>query len=198
MVRFPHCFPKGGDFYQALCKIFGIKRVPWPKNIKIVDVRKGLPFSDGSAGAIFSSHLLEHLDFDEGDFVIKESFRCLKREGVIRIIVPDLYQIAKRYVDGMINDPQEEHSHNFLRDLNMSAEPYYKGISKIIYNRFGHSKHFSMYSDDERSLKNLLEKHGFAKIQKMEYGQSRIPDIKLVEEKGRHEMAICLEGIKEF
>jgi len=180
--------------YHVLCKIFRIKPVPWPKNIKIIDVRKGLPFPDGAAEAIFSSHMLEHLDFDEGDFVIKESFRCLRREGVIRIIVPDLYQIAKRYVDGMINDPKEEQSYNFLRDLNTSAESY-KGIWKIIYNKFGHSKHLSMY--DERSLKKLLEKHGFAKIQRMEYSQSRISDIKLVEEKGRHEMAICIEGLKE-
>jgi|LQYC01.1.fsa_nt_gi Uncharacterized protein conserved in bacteria len=181
--------------YQALCKIFRIKPVPWPENIKIVDVRKGLPFPDGSSEAIFSSHMLEHLDFDEGDFVIKEAFRCLRGGGVIRIIVPDLFQTAQKYVDCMINDPQKEHSYNFLRDLNMSSKSY-EGIWKIIYNKFGPSKHLSMY--DEWSLKTLLEKHGFTKIQRMVYGQSHIPDIKLVEDKGRHEMAICLEAVKEF
>ena len=51
--------------------------------------------------------------------------------------------------------------------------------------------------NDEWSLRELLEKHKFTKIQRMNHGQSRIPDIKLVEDKGRHEMSICLEGIKE-
>ena len=30
----------------------------------------------------------------------------------------------------------------------------------------------------------------------MDYGQSRIADIAIVEDKGRYEMSICLEGIK--
>jgi len=31
----------------------------------------------------------------------------------------------------------------------------------------------------------------------MQYGQSRISNIKLVETKGRHEKSVCLEGVKE-
>ena len=31
----------------------------------------------------------------------------------------------------------------------------------------------------------------------MNYGKSRIPDIKAVEDEARHQKAACLEGIKE-
>jgi glycosyltransferase involved in cell wall biosynthesis len=71
----------------------------------------------------------------------------------------------------------------------------YKGVRKVIYKIFSHSKHLSMY--DEWNLRELHEKHGLSKIQRTDYGQSRIPEINLVEDKGRHEMSICLEEIKE-
>ena len=33
--------------------------------------------------------------------------------------------------------------------------------------------------------------------QEMSYGQSRIPDIKTVEDRRRHELSVCIEGVKE-
>src|SRR5687767_10047258 len=35
----------------------------WPRNIRIHDVVKGLPYADASVSAIYSSHMLEHLYF---------------------------------------------------------------------------------------------------------------------------------------
>jgi predicted SAM-dependent methyltransferase len=179
--------------YKVVCKIGRIKPIPWPENIKIVDIRKGLPFSDGSVNAIFSSHMLEHMTYEDVNFVVKECYRCLCVGGVMRIIVPDLYEITKKYVDLMITEPKGEHTHSFLHDLNMQ-DGSNKGIRKIIYKIFGHSKH--LYNYDEWSLRELFEEHKFSRIQRMDYGQSGIPNIELVENKGRHEMSICLEVIK--
>ena len=155
-----------------MCKFDRIKPVPWPENIKFVDVRKGLPFSVSSVKAIFSSHMLEHMIFEDASFVIKECHRCLCKGGILRIVIPDLYQIAKRYVDRMISDPTGGHSHNFLRHLNMKGGAR-KGIRKLVYETFSHSKHLHMY--DEWSLRELLEDHRFSMIEKMRFGQSRIP-----------------------
>ena len=115
---------KLGRFYKLLCKILRIKLIPWPKNIKILDVRNGLPYPDSSVKAIFSSHMLEHMHYEEANFVIKECYRCLVKGGIIRIIVPDLYQIAKRYVDSVNRNPKGEHSHSFLKNLNMQEKSY--------------------------------------------------------------------------
>jgi predicted SAM-dependent methyltransferase len=67
--------------YAAVCKIMRIDPVPWPKNIKILDVRKGLPFPENSVQAIFSSHLLEHMSFEDANFVINECYRVLCKGG---------------------------------------------------------------------------------------------------------------------
>jgi SAM-dependent methyltransferase len=182
--------------YKLICKFVGLKEISWPKNIKVIDVRKGLPFENGSVNAIFSSHMLEHMSYKDADFVIGECFRVLGNSGIIRILVPDLYQLAKKYVQFIDIEPKGEHSHNFLKALNAFDNEPHKGIVRLFGKIFSHSKHLYMY--DPWSLREVLEKHGFKKISKMDYGNSCISDIKLLEDKDRYENAFCLEGIKEL
>jgi len=63
--------------YKVACKIGRIKLVEWPENIKIYDIRKGLPFSDGSVRLIFASHALDHITYKDARFVIGGYHRCL-------------------------------------------------------------------------------------------------------------------------
>src|SRR5215213_9236911 len=58
------------------------------------DLRRGLPFPDGVAEAIFSEHLFEHLDVASGLKLLKECKRTLAPGGVLRTGVPDL----ERYI----------------------------------------------------------------------------------------------------
>jgi len=180
--------------YNVVCKVARTEPVLWPKNIIIADVRKGITFPDGSVKAIYSAHMLEHLGFEAANFVIKECYRCLCRGGIIRMIVPDLYQISKKYIDLMTISPKVKHSQDYLHSLNLQKAPY-KGVLKFFYKMLGHTQHQHMY--DECSFRELLENHGFKSIQKMDYRQSRISDISAVENRGRYEMSICLEGMKE-
>jgi len=103
--------------------------------------------------------------------------------------VPDLYSIAKKYIENMKNNPNSGHSHIFLKDLGLVCTS--KGLRKIL----GHSGHLYMY--DEHSLRKLFEYAGFKNIERMHYGKSHIENIELVEDKGRHEMSICLESVKK-
>lgn len=67
-------------------------------NVDEVDIRKGLPYKDGSIFAIFCSHVLEHLTPDEAINLLHECFRVLSPGGVIRILVPDLERTVKEYM----------------------------------------------------------------------------------------------------
>ena len=69
-----------------------------PPNFVNHDLRQGVPFSDGKAEAVYSSHLLEHLPVDSVHFFIKEQWRVLKKGGIIRIVVPDLETAARQYL----------------------------------------------------------------------------------------------------
>lgn len=62
------------------------------------DLNKGIPISDDYFDAVYSSHLLEHFPKAYAPRFIQECFRVLKPSGVVRIVVPDLEQIARLYL----------------------------------------------------------------------------------------------------
>lgn len=59
----------------------------------------GIPFPDGTFDAVYHSHLLEHFTKDGGVQFITECLRVLKPEGLLRVVVPDLEQISRVYLD---------------------------------------------------------------------------------------------------
>lgn len=63
-----------------------------------VDVRRGLPFESGTFDAVYASHVLEHLEIGDGRRFVREIFRILRPEGIVRIVVPDLEGIARAYL----------------------------------------------------------------------------------------------------
>lgn len=69
--------------------------------VQTYDIRKGLPFADLSFDVCYSSHLLEHLNQANAKKLLDECQRILKSKGIIRIVVPDLQEIAKNYLEAL-------------------------------------------------------------------------------------------------
>ena len=65
------------------------------------DVLTPLPFADVEFGAVYHAHLLEHLPRDRVPAFLRDCFRVLKPGGVLRVVVPDLEQIARLYLDSL-------------------------------------------------------------------------------------------------
>ena len=55
-----------------------------------LDVCQPFPFQDNSVDYIFQEHVIEHLNYHQGQFMLQECFRILKPGGRIRIATPDL------------------------------------------------------------------------------------------------------------
>jgi SAM-dependent methyltransferase len=66
--------------------------------VRVIDLRARLPFADGSADAVYHSHVLEHLERGQAAAFLAECRRVLKPGGVLRIAVPDLEGICRRYL----------------------------------------------------------------------------------------------------
>lgn len=60
-----------------------------PRYINWDIVKSGVPFKDDDLDGILMSHVLEHMDAQEGVKLLKECHRCLKPGGVVTISVPD-------------------------------------------------------------------------------------------------------------
>jgi predicted SAM-dependent methyltransferase len=76
---------------------------------KICDISKGsdypcdlnsepLPFEKNSVDNIFCSHTLEHIEPERIPVVLSEMKRVLKKEGKVRIVVPDAAKAIKWYL----------------------------------------------------------------------------------------------------
>jgi predicted SAM-dependent methyltransferase len=65
------------------------------------DLRQGIPFPDASFDVVYHSHVLEHLPKAKATPFLQECFRVLRPSGVIRVVVPDLEQLARLYLTAL-------------------------------------------------------------------------------------------------
>ena len=63
------------------------------------NIEKGIPFGDESFDAVYHSHLLEHFTKNSAPNFVRECYRVLKPNGIIRIVVPDLEKIICCYLE---------------------------------------------------------------------------------------------------
>ena len=71
------------------------------------DVTQGLPYGTGVVDLIFLSRLLNHLNSEEGLRLLVECRRILRPEGALRLLVPDLGLISKKYLEGNLSEFDE-------------------------------------------------------------------------------------------
>lgn len=149
----------------------------------VVDVRKGLPFDDESVHFIYNEHFLEHLTFEEGEKVLREFWRCLKKEGVLRIAMPDLDYIIDKYITSW-------------REQDWLSWPEYRFIEtrgemlNIWFRWWGHK-----YLYNAEDLRNRLTRVGFQKIRRCEWNKSNYPELSALET--RKDSILIMEAEKE-
>ncbi|MEQ8688378.1 MAG: methyltransferase domain-containing protein [Imperialibacter sp.] len=68
-------------------------------NVIAHNLLKGIPYKDSSFDFVYHSHVLEHFSKLDGRRFLEECFRVLKKDGIIRIAIPDLEQIATKYLE---------------------------------------------------------------------------------------------------
>jgi SAM-dependent methyltransferase len=122
------------------------------------DLTHPLPLPDAQVDAIFHEHLLEHFTLEQGLAVMREAHRLLKRGGVMRVGVPDAEAYIRAYVD----------SDGFLARMRPLAPTRLLGLQELFY----WPGHLTMY--DFQTLELVLAAAGFAKIERRQFGDSRI------------------------
>lgn len=103
-----------GCGYRFNSKWTNVDFVSTAKDVIAHDLTKGIPFADNSFALVYHSHLLEHFPKTGSEFFIRECYRVLKPGGVLRIVVPDLEQIARIYLEAVEKaDRSEEWAANY-------------------------------------------------------------------------------------
>jgi len=109
-----------------------------------------LSYDNETVDLIYSSHVLEYFDRSGVVGVLSEWYRVLKPNGIIRIAVPDFYNLSKLYLSGDI-------------ELSKILGPLYgkmKMSNKTIY-------HKTVY--DFNDLSEILTECGFLHVKKYDW-----------------------------
>jgi predicted SAM-dependent methyltransferase len=68
------------------------------KSIIAHNLNRGIPFPDDAFDVVYHSHVLEHFTKTSATNFLQECYRVLRPQGVLRVVVPDLEQIARTYL----------------------------------------------------------------------------------------------------
>jgi SAM-dependent methyltransferase len=137
-----------------------------------INLNWGLPLPDRSARYVFLSHLLEHLFYPvQSGQLLAEIRRVLAPGGIVRIVVPDIEQCMKAYVEQ--NDEffaaRRRHWTWLPPDAtNLESFLAYAGAGPTPGYLFEHHK----FGYDFDTLRQCLERVGFVNVRRCEYQRS--------------------------
>lgn len=127
-----------------------------------------IPFGDETLDEIYAGHFLEHLEPAEAREFLRECYRCLTPGGKVGIVVPDTFEVMRRYVLGMPDKVEFPHDvWRAVADLN-------EVCALFLYSYVQDSPH--RWSYDKRTLRQAIEGAGFEVIGEIDrYNDPRVP-----------------------
>lgn len=165
----------------------------FPENVEYGDIRKGLPVPSGSCAGVYASHVLEHLSLEDFHAALKETFRILRSGGIFPLVVPDLYELARAYVDSHGRQDAQA-SQVFMRESYLGHTSRVRGLRGLMRAALGNSEHLWMW--DELSLADALRRLGFAEVRRAQFGDCQDPAFAKVEDLSRFERACAMQAMR--
>jgi predicted SAM-dependent methyltransferase len=176
-----------------------LKSVEYTSKAEYMDLRKPWKILDNSVDVVYASHVFEHLSLSTAQEFLAKSYRVLKPRGIIRLVVPDLYQLAQAYIESYKNKETNAAS-IFLYWTNLFKENTYPDHSSPIIkaiNLWQDYPHQHKYMYDFSSLEQTLLKAGFTDLKESSCSESQyIPEIQQVESNSEGVASIYIEARK--
>jgi SAM-dependent methyltransferase len=134
-------------------------------DVRFANASVGIPCAPGSVTALYSSHMIEHLDRAEARSFLTEVRRVLRPGGVVRIAAPDLSRLISDYnatgdADGFVSGIH----------MGLDRPAGLRGWAK--WTVVGPRHHLWMY--DGESLTRLLREAGFEDASVLPAGTTKI------------------------
>ena len=142
---------------------------------------------NNSCKIVFCSHVFEHIPHTKLPLIISEINRVLKKDGVLRILTPDLAKTAKAYVEkdtDFFNRACQEDT-SIRKDLGfggmLMSFIVTSGQDTILLNRDLNefiSGYAHLYNYDFEMMETILQKLGFKGVVKSEFCKSEIEEMR--------------------
>jgi predicted SAM-dependent methyltransferase len=152
-----------------------------------MDASRTWPLPAGSAVAVNSEHLIEHLSPAGARAFFAEAHRVLRPGGVIRTSTPNLRGLCELLLEA---DPASLAVH---REHGYEAATHGDMVNNYFYS-WGHRQIY-----DFQTLRHLLTNAGFAEVEERPYGSSRHALLDGIDrhDPGRLERSVlCVDAVK--
>jgi predicted SAM-dependent methyltransferase len=145
-----------------------------------LDATQPFPFADATFHCVFSEHVIEHLAYREGQFMLRECHRILQPGGKIRVATPNLLNIV-----GLAMPEKNPLQRRYIA---MATERYIPEnragrAAFVINNFFWDFGHYFVY--DPECLTAALAEAGFGQITAWQPGESDDPQLAGLEQHGQ-------------
>lgn len=156
------------------------------ENVAFLDAGKIFPIESNSFNYVYSEHLFEHLTVNSQLNFLLESFRILKKGGVLRIATPSLTFLINLYLN------QEDLGNRNYVDWAVKNVPNLRQVKKVvsteIYDNYVINNFFKDWGHqmihDFTSLKNLALQCGYSEVRECEVGKSDYAALVKIEKHG--------------
>jgi predicted SAM-dependent methyltransferase len=146
-----------------------------------MDATKPFPFADETFDYVYSEHMIEHIPWTDGQFMLRECFRVLKPGGAIRIATPDMKVLLQMY-EGVEQPAARQYMH-WITDRFLDGVRVYMP-QFVINNAFTNWGHRFLY--DEQVLRMALQDCGFVDVRQVASGQSDDSHLRGLESHGKY------------
>jgi SAM-dependent methyltransferase len=153
-------------------------------DVVVHDLRKGIPAADGTADAVYHSHVLEHIDRQDVPAFMAEIRRVLKPGGIHRMAVPNFGRDAADYLRSL-EEERPDHDDMLIPLLTESVRreahgtslqsPLRRRVENLVLGDARKRGQTHQWGYDRVNLRQILEANGFVGFKVVGPNESDIP-----------------------
>ncbi|MCF8016210.1 MAG: methyltransferase domain-containing protein, partial [Chromatiaceae bacterium] len=114
---------------------------PASPRVRRANLLARLPLASDDARLVYASHFLEHIPKPEVDAFLRECHRVLQPSGVLRLVLPDLQEMAASYLHYREAGDHERADFLVLEMIDQCVRRESGGELGRLYHRLRHEPH---------------------------------------------------------